>query len=569
MVALAATGAHALGADWIRLKSAEFELLTDAGAARGHELLARLEQVHWVFGGLTRGGARSPVPVRVFLFASDSEFRHYRPGEATTGYFQGGPERNYIVMRWAGPETWRVAAHEYIHLLLNHSAPRLPRWLEEGTAEFYSTLQPEGQQVRIGTAIPAHLARLATAQWLDASTLVGVRRDSPHYNERGRTGIFYAQSWALVHMMNLGEKYRRGMAEFARLLENGQPHGAAFEEAFGTTVAAALRDLRGYVSGGRLPQVTVDTAPVTEADIGAPEAVPRIESEMALADLLWHLGRQAQAQEKYTKLARQGGSAIEVETGLGAAALERRDYEGARRHLGRAIELGSRQAETHFEYAMLLRETGGSPDEVERHLRRTVELNPNFAEAHFLLGAAASQAKRYGDAIAHLERAVAVLPRQSYFWHALAMAYHGSGNLAGARRAAWRARDSAVTDHELGMAEAALKLVETQPAAIAPKRPEVTTPKSWEGRRGDSRIEGTLERIDCLGVSARFQVAAGGRRVALHVANPNEVALRNAGGVKFEFACGPQRPRAVVIEYIARPDSRLATAGDVVTIEFK
>jgi hypothetical protein len=57
--------------------------------------------------------------------------------------------------------------------------------------------------------------------------------------------------------------------------------------------------------------------------------------------------------------------------------------------------------------------------------------------------------------------------------------------------------------------------------------------------------------------------------VALYVANPGEVLLRNVSSVTFEFRCGPQKPTPVSVEYSARPDATLGTDGDVVAIEFR
>ena len=97
------------------------------------------------------------------------------------------------------------------------------------------------------------------------------------------------------------------------------------------------------------------------------------------------------------------------------------------------------------------------------NLRRAVALNPNYAEAHFLLGLMASAEKRPLEALEQLKRAAEVLPRQSQFWHALALAAHEAGDPAEARRAARRARDAAANPREIEMAEAAPHLAGPPP----------------------------------------------------------------------------------------------------------
>ena len=171
-----------------------------------------------------------------------AEFRLYQPSKPVRGFYQGGPERNYIVML-DGEESYRVAFHEYIHLVLNHTSARLPKWFEEGLAEFYSTVGLTREKLIIGKPIPAHVRTLADAVWLDADTFAGVDRDSPAYNDHDQVGMFYAQSWGLVHMLNLAPPYRERMGEYASQIADGVPAGAAFAKAFGKPMAAALNDL--------------------------------------------------------------------------------------------------------------------------------------------------------------------------------------------------------------------------------------------------------------------------------------------------------------------------------------
>lgn len=541
---------------WLRLLSPHFEVLTNAGDKLGREAVQRLEEIHAAFAP----GA-SVLPVRVYLFRSGSDLKPYRTADTTSGFFQSGPERNLIVIGYAGPETYRVVFHEYVHLVMNHTRARMPQWFEEGTAEFYSTLEVTGGKLRVGRAIPMHVGLLRAGEWLDAGTLFGVTKDSPYYSERGKVGVFYAQSWALVHMLNLAPGYREGMARFAQ--------GASFEEAFGKTPEAALRDLKEYIAAGRFRFVDLEYGErAGRVDIPA-EPLEETDARLALAALLMETGKLKEAGQAYRKLARENPDHAGIETALGGLALRQRDHKQARQHLRRAIELGSRQAATYFEYAMLLRESGGDQGEVAANLRRATELNPNFAEAHFLLGLMFTYQKRDAEAIPHFERAAAILPRQSYFWHALALARQRTGDAAEARRAAARALENAVNRNEADMAQAALRLAEQAPPAAPAARPAVTTPPGWSAPKGDARVEGTLRRIDCFGATARLFIETPGRHVALMITNPGEVLLRSASAITFQFTCGPQKPVKVEVEYATRPDSLRGTAGEVTAIEFR
>ena len=134
-------------------------------------------------------------------------------------------------------------------------------------------------------------------------------------------------------------------------------------------------------------------------------------------------------------------------------------YDNARDHLERAISLGSKDASTHFEYAMLLRDTGAPKEKIEEFLNKTLALNPKHVEAHFILATMLSTEGRHEEAILHLKLAVEVLPRQSSFWHALGISYLESGQRDLAGSAAKRAADCAATPQEEDMAAGLARMV--------------------------------------------------------------------------------------------------------------
>ena len=554
---------------WVRVESGRFELYTNAGEAAARSVLDHLQQGRRIFRDSVPDARGVPLPVRVFLFAKESEFRLYRPAESAAGFFQSGPVRDIIAMPYRGAESLNVAMHEFVHLVLSHAAPKLPRWLEEGTAEFYSTLRVTGNQLRVGGVIPNHVSVLARSNWLDGRTLSRIARDSPEYNERGKVGIFYAESWALAHMLNLSPGYREHMPRFIESLADGQPPEAAFQDAFSKPLDAALRDLRSYVEGRRFPVVELDAGPSLQRALARTQEISSSDAEYALGDLAIQTGRLQDAERAYRRLANGKAPTAEVEGRLGMLALKLNQDDEALKHFRRAIELGTRAAETHFEYAMLLRDRSGDRTEVTESLRRAVTLSPNYAEAHHLLGLMASTEKHPLDAIEHLKRAAEILPRQPQFWHALALAASEAGDDVEARRAARRGRAAAETPREIEMAEALLQRVESPSSPPRPARPAVTTPPAWENPKGDRKLDGALTRIDCLGQAARFTVSSGGRETVLYVARPGEILLKNVSSVTFEFRCGPQNGQPVSVEYLAKPDARLGTAGEMTAIEFR
>jgi hypothetical protein len=135
---------------WIRLTSPNFELFTTAGERNGRDLIRYLEQVRGFF--TQAFGSRLPgaKPARIIAFRSEKEYRPYRPSQSATAFYQSGAEHDFIVMESAAREYYDVAIHEFTHLMIHQSPQAVPVWLNEGTAELYSNLQPTGSKIVVG-----------------------------------------------------------------------------------------------------------------------------------------------------------------------------------------------------------------------------------------------------------------------------------------------------------------------------------------------------------------------------------------------------------------------------------
>jgi hypothetical protein len=90
----------------------------------------------------------------------------------------------------------------------------------------------------------------------------------------------------------------------------------------------------------------------------------------------------------------------------------------------------------------------------------------------------------------------------------------------------------------------------------------------WDGPHPSGKIAGTLTQVDCLGKQARLVVRGDDRKIVkLLVSDPSKIVI--AGTNEAKLGCGVQKPRRVIIEYFPKADTRLATAGEVATIEFQ
>ncbi len=234
-------------------------------------------------------GPKSAFPTRILLYASARDYASIRPASNVPGFYQSGPERDYIAML-AGAEIDRIVLHEYTHAVLNHALPRLPQWLEEGLAEYYSTLSAAGGKATLGAPVAAHIETLRTSDWLPAATLAAVAKDSPHYNEAGKNTVFYAQSWALTHMLERGAAYRGKLPDYIERLSKGEPQAAAFQASFGRSWEEALAGLPAYVRAG-FSSITVEAPPAGALLFSPVEALDPVEAAQSRAEILLLEGR--------------------------------------------------------------------------------------------------------------------------------------------------------------------------------------------------------------------------------------------------------------------------------------
>ncbi len=550
---------YAANRKWVVAKAPGVEIYTNGNEGLCHRVFNQFQQARRVFQSAVAGGQDVPLAVRVIVFADDEDWKAVRPAVSSSGFFQSGPERDYIALRYSGEQSDRILFHEYVHLVLNHSSVVLPTWLEEGTAEFYSTLETGDGEVRIGLPIQPHLATLANQTWLGADAFRGINHASPYYNEVEKVGIFYAQSWALVHMLNLSPRYRDNLPRFLLGLADNKSPEVAFEAAFGEKFDATLIALRDYVRGNRLGNISVELPP-SERTAAQVETITPSAALLLRADLFAQTGRTQTAEALYQRIVKDFEPNAEIETALGSLALKQGHDGEARRHLERAISLGSKEGATYFEYAMLLRDAKAPREEVDAALRQAVEMNPNFAEAQFLLGLRASERQAFAESVGHLKIAVRILPRQVYFWHALAYSYHKLGEDAQSRDAAYHALNAAGTEQEQEMARAALRLT-GDVALPSSTKPAVSVPPSWENKRGEHRAEGKLTRFECLAEGARLWLDIKGEKKSFDIIDPNHIAIRNGPAGSLQFTCGPQSGVAIAVEYTA--------ANEVTAIEYR
>jgi tetratricopeptide (TPR) repeat protein len=229
----------------------------------------------------------SPVPYRVVLFDSPEALRRYaprdergRPQQYVGGYFASAPDLNVIAL---GGGRSDVVFHEFTHSLVSRNFHSLPGWLNEGLAEFHSTFEADWRkgQSLIGRIPVSRMRSLRTLPFLPVKEILfATPADmSKLWRSPERIAMYYAESWALVHYLQIGRQQAApgSFGRFVSALERGRPVDRALRDSFDASVEEIDGELRRYIMKPALFAVPVDLAqpetrelrvePMTEADV--------------------------------------------------------------------------------------------------------------------------------------------------------------------------------------------------------------------------------------------------------------------------------------------------------------
>lgn len=572
------SGAPARAAEqWLRITSPHFEMLTTAGEKKGREGVLYFETVRQFFID-TGLASKAPSPrVRIVAFRGEKEFRPYAPNEVATAFYAGGAGTgaDYIVLSQIGLEYYPVAVHEYTHLVFRHSAENLPVWLNEGLAELFSTLRPDGKKVAVGDNIPGRLMEARQNRLINLDALLAVGHDSSLYNERSHAGMFYAESWALVHMLFLHADYRPHFMVFLKLVISGQPSAQAVQQAFGKSLAEVQKDLTRYIDNGPthnlLASVQLDKS-VEDADV---QPVSVWDADLALAEIMSSSQRQAAAgRQMLQRLMSEQPLRAEPLTLLAELDLREGHRDEAVRDYAKAAELGSTNAEMYLRYAQLMWSRPHDKDgAVVKALQKAVELKPDYPEAQMRLGFALMEQGDYKQALADLTLVKGVKAQDAFsYFHAVAYANYRAGNEEKAREALARAKQWAKEPADRMAVEQLSGALDSRHSGDGPPTSPDAQTSIAETVTAPSRLprmSGTMDTLECSETHARLGIVANGKTVWFLVDDPGSVRLTNTGTGALDFTCGKQAARPVTIEYRDHLDSETKTIGVVRGIEFQ
>jgi hypothetical protein len=539
---------------WIGLKSGPFEVFSSAGEKPARETLMYLEQFRETLRIITGKEEMKMVwPVRVLIF------KRTPPAQPNLAI---GRDGRMLAISESGAFP-RESVKELARILLYENTTQLPQAIETGLIELVSTLEVNGTRVTLGAPVP----------------------------EAERT-----HGWALMQLVTTNPDYAGRSRVMVSNLEHSGDFEAACHNAFEKTAKQINDQADAYLKSGNFATTSVSGRALSPVRDFKGMQLDADDGKIAVADLLLAAGSK-QAEAAYTSM--QGARAAE---GLGLIAIKEYKDNQARGLFQSAIESKSESARAWLELGRL------EPDAAKavKDLKRSSELNPNWAEPYLRMAERQDDLTQKAEL---LKKAANLDARNIDYWQLLAKTETAAKDYPAAQKAWAGAERAAANDEERArihqvrlqaeqeradfeaaekkriadereqdrqrvkaQSDAAIHAAEEAAGKrLNPEGKALPKPEGWYEamQGGDATVEGMLARLDCLGKQAKLVIqTADGKTIQLLVGDPSQIVI--AGGGEKALACGIQKSsRKVSVQYKAKPNAKLKTAGVATTIEFR
>jgi Flp pilus assembly protein TadD len=244
-------------AEWMEAQSAHFVVYAEDSERDITAFSQKLELYHQAMEGLTGADLADPSAsnrVTVFVVKNEREVQKLYGGDARYigGFYLPRAGGSVAIVprvqleRGQPDEGMLTLLHEYAHhFLISNSEQTLPRWLGEGTAEFFASAEfPGSGGIKIGMPAYHRAGELLYSKDVKVEQLL----DPSLYAKGAKEGFdsFYGKSWLLYHYLVLGGKRPGQLAKYLALMAAGKSSTDAGREAFGD-LTKLEHELDGYM----------------------------------------------------------------------------------------------------------------------------------------------------------------------------------------------------------------------------------------------------------------------------------------------------------------------------------
>ena len=556
-------------AAWIEVSSPHFSVVTDAGDERGREVATRFEQMRAVYAALmSNAKVNTPIPLDIVAFRNTKEFRQVAPlwnGKPVqlAGLFQPGNDRCFILLDMSVEKPWNVVFHEYAHQLMNGTLTQeLDPWFEEGFAEYFSTIEVDSHQARVGKIPSTTYAILQQDGMMKVADLLRVEHNSGTYNESGdRRTVFYAESAMVVHYLYDHQMIPKLATYFGFKIDKNLPVEDAIQQAFGMSASNFDKEIRRYIASGEYKYYSMKTPPDIETKGYTTKPVSAASANAVIADVHLHSrDYREKAMAEFEAVLKSDPDNPAALRGMGYAYLQKRDFEKAAEYFRRAAQLDSKDARVHYYSGLLMNMRGARDSESDiaymtSELKTAVSLDPDFADAYMQLAFAQARSKDISGALATAHKAISLNPRNQGYYFNLANLYMQDRQIdhaLGLFRALAKSGDQAVAQRatqaldQVEQMEKAAQAMQSAPLEVSTDRPPEENASSNVPAGGAGVIKflkGTIVTVDCSSSpKAVMTVLATGKSWTMQVADTHRVLVMGADA----FSCNWNKQKVAV-----------------------
>src|SRR5215469_13275483 len=554
-------------AAWIEVSSPHFSVVTDAGNERGREVATRFEQMRAVYAALmSNAKVNTPIPLDIVAFRNTKEFRQVAPlwnGKPVqlAGLFQPGNDRCFILLDMSVEKPWNVVFHEYAHQLMNGTLTQeLDPWFEEGFAEYFSTIEVDSHQARVGKIPSTTYSILQQDGMMKVADLLRVEHNSGTYNESGdRRTVFYAESAMVVHYLYDHKLIPKLATYFGFKIDKNLPVEDAIQQAFGMSASDFDKEIRRYVASKEYKGYKMKTPTDIETKGYTTKPLSAASANAIIADVHLHSrDYHEKAMEEFEAVLRSDPNNPAALRGMGYAYLQKRDFEEAGQYFRRAAQLDSQDARVHYYYGLLINLRGTRDSEsayMTSELKTAVALDPDFADAYMQLAFAQARSRDISGALASAHKAISLNPRNQGYYFNLADLYmqdRQTDHALGLFRALAKSSDQVVAQRasraldQVEKMEKAAQAMQSAPLEVSTGHPpEENAPSNVPaGGAGVIKfLKGTIVTVDCSSSpKAVITVLATGKSWTMQVADTHHVLVLGADA----FSCNWNKQKVAV-----------------------
>ncbi len=376
---------------WIEVQSPHFIVLTDSNEKQARHMAGQMEQMRAVFHLLVPNAtADVGAPITVVALKDKKGFQALEPAAYLAkgqldlaGLFVRTPDKSYILLRLDadGEHPFSTVYHEYTHLMLS-KAPWLSLWLNEGLAEFYQNTTIHEKEILIGQPSEDNILYLRQNRLLPLTTLLKVDYSSPYYHDEEKGSVFYAESWALTHYIEVTDRQKNTthLQDYVKLLAQQEDPVTAAQHVFGD-LNQLQRSLESYINQGDFKMFTMNVAVSADPASFKFRPVPSPEANAIRADVLINTGRMQEAQTLLEASLRDDPNNALAHEAMGYLKFHENNIAAATKWFSEAVQLDSQSYLAHYYFAVMSLQTGDRDHDasIESSLRTSIKLNPEFA----------------------------------------------------------------------------------------------------------------------------------------------------------------------------------------------